>query len=60
MCVDGYVVAAQKRATQVAVVASAIGLVHRHHNQAALRGLNVLGGAVFDFIAGQRIIILCV
>lgn len=49
--IDRYVVAAQKRAAQMAIIASAIGLIHRHHNQAALGGLNVFGGAVLDLVA---------
>lgn len=35
----------------MAIIASAIGLIHRHHNQAALGGLNVFGGAVLDLVA---------
>lgn len=49
--IDSYVVAAQKGTAQMAIITSSIGLIHRHHNQAALGGLNVLGGAVLDLVA---------
>lgn len=38
----------------MAIIASSIGLIHRHHNQSTLSGLNVLGGAVLDLITAHR------
>lgn len=38
----------------MAIIASSIGLIHRHHNQSTLCGLNVLGGAVLDLITAHR------
>lgn len=48
----------------MAIIASSIGLIHRHHNQSTLCGLNVLGGAVLDLITergeSERIIMLII
>lgn len=54
MRIDSYVVAAQKGTAQMAIITSSIGLIHRYHNQAALGGLNVLGGAVLDLVTAWR------
>lgn len=49
------VVAAQKRAAQMAIVPTTIGFVHGNHNQATFGGLNVFGRRVTNLVATKEI-----
>lgn len=38
----------------MAIIASSIGLIYRHHNQSTFSGLNILCGAVLNLITKER------